>query len=995
LLSRQDGKAPIDKDFYDGGALAEDDPLLLKHLAAGNGYGLVGTFGDLIAFDADDSEGLEALGIMSRPPPTLTDRAPNKPERLHLNFICPGRSETFHFYHPTKTVERGEGEIRELKRLELGQICAGRGHIVGPNSPHHKGGRREIIDDSPLAEITPDDLRAILRGLAFSEDPTKNPTFDEAAGLEDPAGRWDDLEEIARKARRGRRGDGPSLSERIGGIERVLTAYNWRPTTTSGDNWKMDHPSELSKSKTALVVNVAKNVWHCKHHEKSGGDTASLVALFEGLITCREHHRLERDSELFQAVLRACEEKALISPEEDGGRGESSTEEARDYLETVRDGLIEDPRKLKTRDVLAALLTLRERDPLEFDLIADELKAAGVVKLPTLKRMIDGEERRQADEKARGEEGGPEVSEEIKREADRIISAGESFEYIYKIWQSRHLGDAKAGKALIISTGAQSCTNTAGINVILNGPRGCGKSDILQRAAELMAEEYVLFGNMSPQAIYYHAELMPAGAIIAYDDITWNDTFASVQKRCTTKFQDGADHRTVIDGKPKTHRTKERLAFWCTSVDRQFDEQVQDRYWSHNVEDTPTHKAEVIGFMKARDAGIDREVEERETAICRAIIRDLKDHLFEVVLPFAERITVLEGVGERGYKILSDLVKAFCAFRYAVREVDDRGRLIATEEDFQDAKTLFDAAEGHGEEKYTEVEKKVLRALINSGYVATLENLRDGTGLSSGRLKDILNGRGRDEQKRYGLLAKCPVLTVERVSETVYFEPEAGKPKSKTVTRNEYRMDRTFSLSEVYNSLVYLEPTTRDDDVPRRRVDVVVDVEQNDVRREGDVVDVEIEREREVYGTSGASQGGVPDGLDRSEGDIPISPKTPEDTSTSPKRATGGGSGGVNHYVRGTSGVRRGASGTSTSDEEEARSPTAEEAAVLEEVAGKLLQNWNGIMETRLWEMARDKLGSPLPVAVVRVWLRASGYLKTAESMNGSPWWNPPAAGVV
>jgi hypothetical protein len=138
-------------------------------------------------------------------------------------------------------------------------------------------------------------------------------------------------------------------------------------------------------------------------------------------------------------------------------------------------------------------------------------------------------------------------------------------------------------------------------------------------------------------------------------------------------------------------------------------------------------------------------------------------------------------------------------------------------------------------------------------------------------------------------------------------------------------MDRTFSLSEVYNSLVYLEPTTRDDDVPRRRVDVVVDVKQNDVRREGDVVDVEREREKRVYGTSGASQGGVPDGLDRSGEDIPISPKKPEDTSTSQKRATGGGSGGVNHYVGGTSGVRRDASGTSTSDKEEDRQTIAEE----------------------------------------------------------------------
>lgn len=93
------------------------------------------------------------------------------------------------------------------------------------------------------------------------------------------------------------------------------------------------------------------------------------------------------------------------------------------FLETVKDGLKADPRKLKDPEVLAALLTLQARDPLEFDIFANDLKEAGVwLSSSPLKKMIDGEERRQADEKAREEEGGedgPEVSEEIKKKARR------------------------------------------------------------------------------------------------------------------------------------------------------------------------------------------------------------------------------------------------------------------------------------------------------------------------------------------------------------------------------------------------------------------------------------------------------------------------------------------------------------------------------------------------------------------------------------------------
>jgi primase-polymerase (primpol)-like protein len=482
-----------------------------------------------------------------------------------------------------------------------------------------------------------------------------------------------------------------------------------------------------------------------------------------------------------------------------------------DLIEIIMDGLIEDPQKLKDRDVLAALLYIRERDPIGFDILIGEIVANTNATKRSINRALDIE-------KEKIEAENIENDEELEEEAVRIISEGRSFEYIYQIWQSRHLGDARAGKALLASAGAQSCSNTAGIHVILNGPKGCGKSDVLTKACELIPPKHLLFGDLSPQAIYYHAREMPEGAIIAFDDITWNSTYAGVQKRCTTRFQTGADHRTVIDGKPKSFKTKPRITFWCTSVDRQFDEQLQDRYWAIDIEASAEHKAEVIEFMKACDAGADQESEEYETRICRDIIRDLKDHLFEVVIPFAGRIK-LSGVGERGYRIFSDIVKAFCAFRYAVRETDGRGRLIATEEDFLDAKALFDDAEGHGGEKYTDSERKVLEAIIQCGYVATIQNIVEETGLSSGRVRDIINGRGRDEQRRHGLLAKCPALTVESVSESTRFkdvqlslsEIDMDFRTTKTVRHNEYRLDKGFCLDENYTSQVLLEPV---DNVP-------------------------------------------------------------------------------------------------------------------------------------------------------------------------------------
>ena len=993
------GKDPQGKGWADEGGsnYAEDDKKLLEAISKGWNHGLVCGTGGVVPFDADETERLMELGVIQKLPPTI--QVESRPGHRHHHLLIPGLKKKFVFYDPVKTRWKLVNKPKDgadprrytfrRQRLHLGEVLGPGGHTVLPGSTHPSGTTYHLVEGGPqeMAMISLDQLKEILRGLEFSPDSDKHVTFEEAVGIKTPRDRLEEVEADSRKAK-AKKTDLSPLSDQLD-VQRVIAAYGWIPKRVEGDEAKGPAPGHRSESGDCFQINLRTGQWHCKQCE-AGGDLASLVGVMAGIIPCTGHKDL-RKSEIFARVLEECEERGFVEGKE------TPSPEARDLVEALEEKLRDDPQKIEDPDAKRALLYLREHDRIRYGLLVKDLP----IGRRDLDKGLDQLAAKLEAEKAEEEEPPDEPDEEIKAEAARIIAKGRSFEYIHKVWQKRHLGDARAGKVLIISTGAQSCSNTSGIHVILNGPRGCGKSDILQTMAYLLPQKHLLFGDMSPQAIYYFAQKMPDGAVVAFDDVTFNDTYAAVQKRCTTRFQEGAEHRVVLERGPWTFKTKPRISFWCTSVDRQFDEQLQDRYFAVNVEDSPEHKAAVIEFMKARDAGIDREEEERETRICRAIIRDLKDHLFEVVIPFADRITLLPGVGERGYKIISDMVKAFCAFRYAVRETDDRGRLVATEKDFEDAKALFDDAEGHGEEKYTEAEKRVLRAIIQCAYVATLESLADVTGLSSGRLKDIINGRGRDEQQRHGLLAKCHSLAVERVSETVYYEPEADKPKSKTTTHNEYRLDRNFALSEVYNSLVYLEPAARDDDVPRRTDDVVGDVKQNDVRREGDVDDVV--EEREIENTSDTSRGGttLTGGVVTSGEKISPSPKKPITTSTTPKRALDNDLGGVNPYVGVASGYVDDVLDTSTSERdlpknadspEEGRLPTAEESEVLEDLAGRLLQNWPGLPEMVLWEKARGKQGSRLPLGVVRSWLKVQGYVETGQRLNGASLWNPPTS---
>jgi len=80
---------------------------------------------------------------------------------------------------------------------------------------------------------------------------------------------------------------------------------------------------------------------------------------------------------------------------------------------------------------------------------------------------------------------------------------------------------------------------------------------------------------------------------------------------------------------------------------------------------------------------------------------------------------------------------------------------------------------------------------------------------------------------------------------------------------------------------------------------------------------------------------------------------------------------------------------------EEDSLPTAEESEVLEGLAGRLRQNWPGLPEMLLWETARGKLASPIPLAVVRYWLSESGYTETGEKYGGGVIWNLPTSEEV
>lgn len=781
---------------------AVDDPTILGFLAAGHNYGAVCGFAELAVPDIEDIARIEELSIKipQEWPTVKTGRATGMGRHFYIR--CPDLTGKIILYDPVLKDQDGEP-------LHLGEIQSHGCQVVGPGSIHPSGNRYELVHDhdGSIPVVTKARLLEIFKPLIIEDS-----TIDDAA-----------TPNVGLK-RQSRNYRGSSVGDSIP-IDAV--SYPSKVVEHHGAEIVGSHPIHGSKSGKNFSINTHKNTWHCFRCD-SGGDPLVWFAVEAGYIRCQDAKRgCCDDKELFKGVLQIAKNRGIYIPEI---RAKAKAEDVpHDLVARVK----ADPNEINKPRILDALADLKLTDPIGFGILFESLQLPRTAKTEA-KKLID---KMAAEAEAEDETSKlSEVSPDIKQAANEIIEHGEAYEYIYQVWQKRVKGNQWLGKALLISRGVQSCRNTKGIHVYAHGKHGQGKSEGMEKMAELVPSEFMMDEDVSPLAIHYASEegWLQTATTLFIDEMLWTDSLAAICKKCMTKFQHGASHLTVIDGKPKRCRTKERMAIWTNSADIQTDEQLRDRVLDVPVDETQTK--EIIEFQKTRDTLPDALGDyDRETVVCQEILRDLASKSFTVQIPFAQRIKFPTSEGTRGYNIFSDLIKGLAALRYTLRSTNEKGQLMANENDYSHAKELYEGIAGHSEARYTPAETRVLQAIIDNGFTALIADIRKRTGLSEGRIKDIINGRGKDEQKRHGLLYKCPHLEANRVNITI----QVNVGERRTTYPLEYSLPNSFRLANSNRQLITLDTSVRDVDR-----DVVFDVHNNNNNRENDVYDV-VKEERE------------------------------------------------------------------------------------------------------------------------------------------------------
>jgi len=337
--------------------------------------------------------------------------------------------------------------------------------------------------------------------------------------------------------------------------------------------------------------------------------------------------------------------------------------------------------------------------------------------------------------------------------AKDLLDHGMAFEYMYDTWQRSHTGDSYIGKCLLATVPQAYIVKSNGIHVSVIGEGGWGKSHSVDMMLELMPEERAFDKSVTPQTLLYKPDGLKEGSIIAIDDMVWNNDVGVTVKRITSRFQKEHSRSTVVNGESKTLKAPARLTFWVSQVAMQADEQLRDRFILVETGESADHRETVIEDMKKRLACKAPTIADMSESvkICQEIVRAIMHSgPFDVVIPYAQQIDIV--ADPRALNMFGDIIKAFTVFRYPIREVDEKGRLIATVEDFEDAAELYRAMGGIDRDKFTQREANILQSIINRGGTATYKDISTDTGISYQIVREILWGKKTGD---HGLAAKC------------------------------------------------------------------------------------------------------------------------------------------------------------------------------------------------------------------------------------------------
>jgi primase-polymerase (primpol)-like protein len=330
------------------------------------------------------------------------------------------------------------------------------------------------------------------------------------------------------------------------------------------------------------------------------------------------------------------------------------------------------------------------------------------------------------------------VPEGVQDAAMEILSEKDPIDHILKTYNKQHVGDRDIGEGILLGTAAQSVLNSLGVPSKLTGDSGKGKSHAARAMMHLHPQDYVLYASLTDKAAWYLDTLKP-GMTIFSDDVSISPELEQIIKRATSNFQRETERVMPSRDRSKaiTQNIPARLNWLLTSVSTQGSEELIKRQMGYDVDTSDAQDKAYIEFEKQRAISAVEEFPTTDDVLrCREIIRILKENedgsarIIGIDIPFAERIVWTDTENRRNFNIFMDMVRSFAMLRFMQRERSDDGNIIATVDDFNDAKRHYGLRAGMQRLHLDEKQKQFCQHLAQEGGEADTATMQALTKLS-------------------------------------------------------------------------------------------------------------------------------------------------------------------------------------------------------------------------------------------------------------------------
>jgi len=424
-----------------------------------------------------------------------------------------------------------------------------------------------------------------------------------------------------------------------------------------------------------------------------------------------------------------------------------------------------------------------------------------------LRKEIQQAEDRPIDEDA---DEGADYTDEIIECAKEIMVRGETISYWMKQYHRNHHGDSDIGLGWLCSwASGQSLTSTGIQPTAHSDDPGMGKTDSSKAAFHCIHTRRDLETSVSAMSLYRDSTLK-AGDIISSDDVEWSTALISTVKRAMSNFQCKTYHKTLDSNNEfAEYELPPRLLWWFTSVEASANDQILDRQFPFDVDNSEDHHEAVNDDIKHRRAtgelklGLDDGI---LTARCMTyLIR--QGGPYKVIIPYADFLNWRLPKGHRDFNKFLDMIDALTIIRSVSRErkkeSDGAIVLLASIEDYREALMVFSSRQKNIRTHLTNSETRLLIAMTERSDWAQSE-LVDRTGMKQGtvskRLSALLEKSNYVKQwnangeKRYAVTDKVDISIF--ANEVVSLDAPIGR------CFMDIDSDRYSKLFHIYSTLI-------------------------------------------------------------------------------------------------------------------------------------------------------------------------------------------------